>query len=514
MAAVSFIILCISISSCFFFFRTLLRFLHRVWWTPIRVQATMNSQGVRGPPYRYPHGNTKEISHMRSQSMDKPMEISHDIFPRIQPHVYAWSKAYGPKFLNWHGSQCQLFLTEPEIIKEILMNREAAFPKMDMEGYAKKLLGEALITNEGEKWAKIRKLANHTFHAERLKSMVPEMSSSVGVMLERWRAYEGKEIDVFKEFGLLTTEVISRTAFGSSYMEGKHVFEMMAQLTAITVRNVYKVKVPGISMLLKSADEVEAEKVTQRIKSSILEIAKKRETARDGGLEHYGSDYLGQLVKISQESDEKKRITTEQMIDELKAVYGAGHLTTTALLGWCVLLLAINTEWQDKAREEVRKTFGKNRPQSDGIARLRIMNMIINECLRLYPPVITLTRKVAKEVKIGDICVPPKMDIFISVLALHHDSQIWGNDAHLFRPERFAEGVAKATNNNTAAFLPFGLGPRTCVGLNFTTNETKVALSMILQKYKFVLSPNYAHHPADIFILTPKNGVQVILNAV
>ncbi|KAK6116408.1 hypothetical protein DH2020_049870 [Rehmannia glutinosa] len=417
------------------------------------------------------------------------------------------------KFLNWHGSECQLFVTEPELIKEILMNREGAFPKMDMVGYAKKLLGEALITNEGEKWAKIRKLANHTFHAESLKSMVPEMSSSVAIMLERWKNYDGEEIDVFKEFGLLTTEVISRTAFGSSYMDGKHVFEMVAKLTALTVRNQYKVKIPGISMLLKkSDDEVEAERLEKSIKSSILEIAKQRKNMKEG--DNFGSDYLGQLVKISHESDVKKRITIDQMIDEIRTIYGAGHLTTTSLLGWCIFLLAINTEWQDKSREEVNRTFGKNSPDSDGIARLKIMNMIINECLRLYPPVLTVTRKVAKEVKLGDLCLPPKMNIFISILALHHNPQIWGKDVHLFRPERFEGGVAKATNNNGAAFLPFGLGPRTCVGLNFTTNEAKIALSMILQKYKFVLSPNYVHYPADVFLLTPKNGVQVILKKI
>lgn len=75
----------------------------------------------------------------------------------------------GPEFLTWHGSRCQLYVTKPEIVKEVLMNREEAFPKMDMEGCAKKLLGESLITNEGEKWGKIRKLANHTFHSESLK---------------------------------------------------------------------------------------------------------------------------------------------------------------------------------------------------------------------------------------------------------------------------------------------------------------------------------------------------------
>ncbi|KAK4381504.1 cytochrome [Sesamum angolense] len=208
--------------------QTLIKFLHKVWWRPVQLQAKMSSQGIRGPPYRFPHGNTKEISYMRTQSMQKPMAISHDIFPRIQPHVYAWTKAY----------ECQLFVTEPELIKEILMNRDGTFPKIDMDGYAKKLLGEALITNEGEKWAKIRKLANHTFHAESLKRMVPKMSSSVEEMLERWKNYEGKEIDVFKEFGLLTTEVISRTAFGNRYVDGKHIFEMVAKLTALTVRNI------------------------------------------------------------------------------------------------------------------------------------------------------------------------------------------------------------------------------------------------------------------------------------
>ncbi|KAL7110412.1 hypothetical protein ACP275_05G024500 [Erythranthe tilingii] len=242
MSEVRTIILLSSTTLFLYLLYTLIRFLNKIWWNPIRLQTTMSSRGVKGPPYKFPHGNTKEISNMRIQSMSKPIDIfPHEIFPMIQPHVYAWTKAYGTKFLTWHGSQCQLFITEPELIKEMLMNREGAFPKI----YAKKLLGEALITNEGEKWVKIRKLANHTFHAESLKSMVPEMSYSVAKMLEKWKNYEGKEIDVFKEFGLLT-EVISRTAFGSSYLEGKHIFEMVANLTAITVRNVYKVKVPGI----------------------------------------------------------------------------------------------------------------------------------------------------------------------------------------------------------------------------------------------------------------------------
>ncbi|KZV48061.1 hypothetical protein F511_31036 [Dorcoceras hygrometricum] len=479
------------------------------------ITSFLVTQGIRGPSYSFPSGSTKELAKMVRQSMEtSTSDITHDVFRRTQPYIYTWIKKYGANFIYWHGSHGRLFISEPELVKEILMNREGFFPKMEMEGYVKKVLGEALITNEGEKWEKIRRLANHTFHSESLKSMVPKMSSCVSAMLEKWKDYDGKEIDVFKEFGLLTTEVISRTAFGSSYLEGKNIFEMVAKLTAITVRNANNIRFPGISIIFKSDDEVEGEKLEKGIKGSIMELVKKRESSPNAASGDFGSDYLGQLVKIRHDSDVNKRITAEHMIDEIKVIYGAGHLTTTSLLSWCILLLATHDDWQEKAREEVKETFGFHTPDSDGIARLRTMNLIINECLRLYPPALTLTRKASKKVKLGNLILPQDTNILIPIAALHHNPEIWGEDADLFKPERFARGIAKATKNNSAAFLPFGMGPRTCVGLNFTTNEAKIALSMILQRFKFVISPNYIHQPAEIFILTPKKGVKVILKAI
>nr|GME02385.1 cytochrome P450 CYP749A22-like [Ipomoea batatas] len=208
-----------------------------------------------------------------------------------------------------------------------------------------------------------------------MQRMVPEMIGSVEVMLERWKELEGKEFDVFKDFGVLTTEVISRTAFGSSFLEGKHIFKMVSNLTAITVKNVYNVKFPGISMLMKSSDEIEAEKLERKIKDAILELVRKREKESNGVVENYGKDYLGQLMKISGGSDISKNISLDQMIDEIKALYGAGHLTTTSLLGWCIFLLALHTEWQEKARTEILELFGHDNPTSDGIARLRTVRI-------------------------------------------------------------------------------------------------------------------------------------------
>ncbi|KAK3027261.1 hypothetical protein RJ639_041207, partial [Escallonia herrerae] len=136
------------------------------------------------------------------------------------------------------------------------------------------------------------------------------------------------------------------------------------------------------------------------------------------------------------------------------------------------------------------------------------MNMIINESLRLYPRVILLPRIVKHEAKLGKFSVPANTILLIPTLSIHHDTQIWGEDAQQFKPERFSEGVSKATNNNPAVFLPFDLGPRSCVGLNFAMNEAKIALVMILQHYAFTLSPAYIHLPIVMLTSLPQHRVQ------
>ena len=123
--------------------------------------------------------------------------------------------------------------------------------------------------------------------------------------------------------------------------------------------------------------------------------------------------------------------------------------------------------------------------------------MIINESQRLYPPIMYITKKAQRKVKLGQLTLPANINVTILILALHFDPQIWGDDVYLFKLERFSEGVAKATNNNSAVYLPFGFGQRSCVGTSFAINETKIALSMILQRYAFTISPTYSHKPVQ-----------------
>ncbi|XP_055809866.1 cytochrome P450 CYP749A22-like [Solanum dulcamara] len=489
----------------------LIRIIKKLWWTPFHVQFMMRSQGIQGPPYKFLHGNTKEIVEMKKDSINNAMDhLSHDIFPRILPHIFSWKKLYGANFLYWYGLQPELVVTEPELVKEILSNRNNNYPKIDLEGFSKKLFGDGVASSKGEKWVKMRKLANRVFHGESLKSMIPVMIMSCETILERWKIYEDKEIEVFEEFRLLTSEVISRTAFGSSYSEGQNIFDMLMKLALLVSRNSYKIRFPVINQIWKSCDEIESEKLEQGIRDSIIRVIKKREEEKIGEELNFGSDFLGKLLEAYQDYG----ISIEDIVDECKTFYFAGHETTTLLLGWTIFLLATNKKWQEKARKEVVESFGHKVPNADGLSRLKIMNMILDESLRLYPPVPFIKRKVDNKVQLGKLTLPPKMHLYISPLAVQRDPKIWGEDVHVFKPDRFAEGVVKGTNNNPVAYLPFGYGPRTCLGLNFAMIEAKITLSMILQRYMFTISPTYVHSPVQLFMLRPQHGVQVILHKI
>ncbi|KAK8977148.1 hypothetical protein V6N11_021236 [Hibiscus sabdariffa] len=491
----------------------LLRFLHRFWWTPVSIQNRLRSQGIKGPSYRFIHGNNKEILEMRTEALRKPLGLADDIVPRVLPHVHTWKNMYGKNYLSWRGGQAQLAITELELIKEVLNNRDKVYQKAPPPFYIKKVMGNGLATSVGERWVKHRRLINHAFQGDCLKKMMPEMIVSVEMMLQSWEHHQGEEIEVFEEFRLLTSDIISRTAFGSSYLEGKNIFDMTKRYSDIIRRNAFRIRLPGISEIWKTSDEIEADKLLRLMRDSVMEIVEKREEkVRLGDIGDFGNDFLGILLQAYHDVDENRRILVQDLIDECKTFYISGQETSNSLLSWTVLLLAIHSDWQDKAREEVIELFGHKNPHPKDLSKLNTITMIINEALRLYPPALVFVRKCEREVRLGKLVLPANLNLFISNLVVHRDPGIWGDDAHLFKPERFSAGVAKATSNNVAAYFPFGVGPRTCIGFNFATMVAKVVLVMILQRYRFTLSPAYVHSPVLHSLLVPQHGIQVILH--
>ncbi|KAK1416221.1 hypothetical protein QVD17_32010 [Tagetes erecta] len=306
-------------------------------------------------------------------STSLPMDILHRIFPRVQPHIDSWFKIYGENFLFLYGSQAELVVTEPELLKKIMSVKEISVKRPGGGPIYKKLVGDGLIMSHGDKWAKQRKVAIHAFTGER--------------------------------------------------------------------------------MIFKDKDDVESDKLEASMHYLIMQMIRRRETTILLGNEDDSTpDYLGLLLK-------------------------AHH----------------------------------NNTDDDYKLSIQDMGMIINETLRLYPSAVFTSRKVLKETRVGKLVLPRNLNVQIPISALHQDPEIWGEDVHLFKPERFSQGIAKAVNNNPGAYIPFGYGPRTCVGANFAITEAKITLSMILQCYRFALSPNYVHEPVQHVALCPKSGVQIML---
>lgn len=133
--------------------------------------------------------------------------------------------------------------------------------------------------------------------------------------------------------------------------------------------------------------------------------------------------------------------------------------------------------------------------------------MIINESLRLYPPATLLPRMAFEDIKLGDLLIPKGLSIWIPVLAIHHDKELWGKDANEFNPERFASKSSFISSR----FIPFGAGPRNCIGQTFAILEAKIILAMLVTKFKFTISDNYRHSPVVVLTIKPKHGVQVCL---
>ncbi|KAK3424779.1 hypothetical protein EUGRSUZ_F01549 [Eucalyptus grandis] len=164
---------------------------------------------------------------------------------------------------------------------------------------------------------------------------------------------------------------------------------------------------------------------------------------------------LSNFLTLLTSSHEEERLGMEEVIDECKTFYFAGKETTATLLTWALLLLAKHQEWQDKAREEVIRVCGKTGlPGAENLNELKITTIVLNETLRLYSLAGTVTRQTLKDVQLGDLQIPAKMELYLAFPSVHCDTKIWGEDADEFNPARFAK-----PRKHQAAFLAFGLGP-------------------------------------------------------
>ncbi|EES01111.1 cytochrome P450 72A13 [Sorghum bicolor] len=489
------------------------------WWAPRRMNRALRAQGLRGTQYRLLWGDLMEDQRLIAAAKTRPVSVDrpHDILPRVAPLLHHAIQEHGKVSFTWFGPTPRVVITDPELAREVLTNKCGDFTK-SMLSPLSKLLVAGLVILDGEKWAKHRRILNPAFHAEKLKGMLPAFLACCNELVDRWEKHisssvEPTELDVWPEFQNLSGDVISRAAFGVGYEEGRRIFLLQAEQAERLVQSFRINYIPGFS-LLPTENNRRMNAIDREVKTILRRIIEKRHKAVTDG-EATKDDLLGLLLESNMnysDSDGKssKGITVEEVIGECKVFYFAGMETTGVLLTWTMVLLSMHPEWQDRAREEVLQVFGENKPDFNGVARLKVVTMVLYEVLRLYPPVVAMNRRTHRATKLGGVTYPAGVMLTTPVMFLHRDPALWGSDAGEFNPGRFAEGVSKACSD-PGGFVPFSWGPRVCIGQNFALVEAKLALSMILQRFAFELSPAYVHAPYTVLTLHPQHGVPLRL---
>lgn len=252
-------------------------------------------------------------------------------------------------------------------------------------------------------------------------------------------------------------------------------------------------------------------KHTRVLRSSMLKILQARPPSSSTAGAHSLLDTMFSTTPAG--SDAAVQSDREQeVMDNCLTFLLAGHETTASLLTWTVYLLALHPLWQERARAEVEEFCQSGQlVDNQSIGRLKTVSMILLEALRLFPPQPVIGRRSLRDTRAGTYSVASGLEILIPVAAIHRDQQFWGSDSNEFRPARFANGIHGACKE-PMAYLPFGTGPRTCLGQGLALLEAKAILAVILPRCSWRLSPSYRHSPDVTLTLQPKYEMPVILD--
>ncbi|KAL6841750.1 hypothetical protein ACP4OV_028262 [Aristida adscensionis] len=501
----------------------------RLVWRPREVARRLRAQGVRGPGYSLFAGSLGEIRRLRAAGAGLTFDVGdHDFTPIVQPQFRKWIPLYAAKragrvFLYWFGPTPEICVADLAVAKQVLGDRTGLFPKHRMLPDVLRLLGNGLVLANGDDWHRHKKVVHPAFNMDKLKMMTSTMAECAGAMVSGWEARlaserkkgcQHVEIELSAQFEELTAGVISHTAFGSSYEEGKKVFEALKELQFVTFSRIFNVQIPGFRYV-PTAKNRKVWKLDKEVRSTLMTIIKNRFAAKEKA--GYGNDLLGLMLEACDpEHGESPVLSMDDIIDECKTFFFAGQETTSHLLTWAMFLLSTHPEWQDKLRDEVLRecSQGDRAPTYDMLNKLKLMNLFLLETLRLYSPVPYVRRTTATAVQLGDITVPRGALLTIPIATMHRDKEVWGEDAGEFRPERFDNSGGGGGAKQLSALVAFSMGPRACIGQNFAMIESKAVVAAILQRFALKLSPAYVHSPVDVITLRPKYGLPMIVSSV
>ena len=396
------------------------------------------------------------------------------------------------------GSQGLVLLSHPDQVKAVLTTDHRNFIKGRGLQWAKRLLGEGLLTSEGEFHRRQRRIAQPAFHRQRIASYGQAMTDYAVRMREQW--IEGKPFDLHGEMMHLTMAIAAKTLFDADVeSEAREIGEALS--TAVEFFNRFTLPFADLMAELPIPSTLRFKRAKRRLDETIYRmIAERRASKEDRG------DLLSMLLHAKDEEGGTGGMTDEQLRDEAMTIFLAGHETTANALTWTGYLLSQHPEIEAKLYAEVDAVLGDRPPTVEDLPKLGYVEKILAESMRLYPPAWLLGYRAIQDYNIGTYALPAGTVVLMSQYVIHHDPR-WFPDPFRFDPERW-EAAAKAARPKFSYF-PFGGGPRVCIGEPFAWMEATLIIAAMAQRWRLRLVPGHPVVLQPLITLRPKHGMMM-----
>jgi len=381
------------------------------------------------------------------------------------------AREYGPVSTLRFGLRRAWLVSEPALIEQVLTSRK--FTKHYALRMNRLLLGDGLLTSEGDTWLRQRRLMQPAFLRDRLEGYAATFVEFTEQWSKRWQP--GQVIDTHSEMRQLTLRIAARTLFGGDVAEGMEVAHALADVGDAFARRLFSiVRVPET---WPTPANVRAWRAIRRLDAIVYGLIEQRRADRSE------RDDLLSLLLRARDADDGKGMSDKQLRDESMTLFLAGHETTALALTWTLDLLATNPDVQDRLLEEVREVLGGREPTGADLPRLRFCEMVVTESMRLRPPAYVIGRQASEAVEVGDYVVPANGTVIMPQYVVHRDPRFYP-EPERFDPRRWADGLRERIPKY--AYFPFGGGPRVCIGNTFAMMEAVLVLASLCRRWRFV----------------------------
>lgn len=396
------------------------------------------------------------------------------------------------------------FVYHPDHVRHVLFEQQKNYLRGWHYRLTQKILGDNLVVSEGDYWMRQRRLAQPAFHRQRLMGYLGTMADATAQMLARWRAHAsaGTQIDVRAEMARLALAIAGRTLFSRDMSNETDAIGQTFSVVGHALEHRFNKPISSMPFWVPTPANVRFWRAVRTMNEIVLELIRQRR--RDG--RNHG-DLLSMLMS-ARDDETGATMTDEQLRSEALTFLIAEHETTATALIWTWYFLTSFPWAQERLRAEACAVFGEGAPTMADVVRLDYTRMVIEESMRLYPPIWAVPRQAQVDDEIGGYHIPAKSTVALCPFITHRHPAFWHNpDA--FEPERFS--AEKSAARPKGAYFPFLGGAHQCIGNEFAMLETRLIVAMIAREFELTLSPGQNIQPKASLVLRTNGPVRVSL---